>query len=164
MSNINPQTALQIAQGTQVAVEGASAYMDAKAARDALALEAKFAEVKAQDSRFRANAEAAKTTAAGQRGSASVRAQVAGSGFTVGVGTAGDLEGTPAFLAALDAATIRENGRRETLAHQTDAAQRRAGASSISPWANGAMTLAGGASRVASYWYERNTLNKKPRD
>lgn len=155
MSAISPQLALQIAQGTQVAVEGAAAYMDADASRAALRLEAKLADTRAEDSRFRANAEAVKTEGAGKRGSASVRSQVAGSGFTVGVGTAADMEGTPAYLAALDAATIRENGRREALGHQTDAAMKRAGADSISPWGNAAMTMAGGATRLASKWYEK---------
>ena len=153
--SMSPSTALQVAQVSSLALDTYGAYSSAAQARRAARLDAAMLDTQASDARNRANSEAAKVQAAGQRGAAKVRAQVAGSGFTVGVGTAADIEAVPEFIAALDAAAIRESGRRESLGYETQAAFRRAEGDAANPWGNAAATLIGGAARVREYWYNR---------
>ncbi|MET0657600.1 MAG: hypothetical protein ABW110_05515 [Steroidobacteraceae bacterium] len=117
-------------------------------------------DIQASDARNRANTEAAKRQASGQRGTGKVKAQVAGSGFSVGKGTAADLESVPEFIANLDAAAIRENGRRESLGYETQAEFKRNEADAETPWANASMTAIGGAARAGEYWYNRRNPPK----
>lgn len=162
--SMSPSTALMIAQGSSGVIDAYSAYSSASTAKRTAKLNAAMSDIQASDALNRANTEAAKAQARGQRGSASVRAQTAGSGFTVGVGTAASLEAGAEFIANLDAAAIRETGRREALGYQTQAEFQRAEADSISPWANAAGSLIGSAARVGGYWYDRrNPPKPKPR-
>lgn len=159
--SMSPSTALMVAQGSAGLTEAASAYSSAATARRAAKLDAALLDIQASDALNRANTEAAKEQARGQRRAGSVRAQTAGSGFTVGKGTAADLEDAAEFVALLDASAIRESGRREALGYSTQAEFNRAEADSINPWANAAGSLVGSASRVASYWNDRR--NPPPR-
>lgn len=155
MSQITPEMALQGMQATAAATSAFGAYSSARAARTQARVNAMMADVAAQDAMNRAATEAAKAGTRGLRRSASIRAQAAGSGFTAGVGTAGQLEGAARFLADLDAATIRESGRREALGHSTKAAFSRAQAGSLSPWADAAGSLIGSAAKYGAYWADR---------
>lgn len=159
--SMSPATALMVAQGASSVTEAYSAYSTASSAKRTAKLNAALLDVQASDALNRANTEAAKAQAAGQRGAARVRSQTAGSGFTVGVGTAADLEDAAEFIAALDASAIRESGRREALGYSTQAEFSRAEAASINPWANAAGSLIGSASRVGGYWYDRRNPPKK---
>lgn len=152
MSNITAQQAQLIAGASQGLTDSIASYGEAAAARSQLRLEAKFEDAQANDARYRANLEAARLIGKGDRGRATARAQVAASGFATGVGTAADLESTPAFIAAMDAATIRENGRREAYTRKTGADLKRVAAGSISPWGNAARTAVGSAGKVAARW------------
>lgn len=159
--SMSPSTALMVAQGSAAAADAVGAYGAAAGRRRTAKLNAALADVQASDALNRANTEAAKVQAAGQRGRGSVRAQVAGSGFTTGVGTAAGLEGVPEFIANLDAAAIRENGRREALGYSTQAEFLRIQSDSENPWANAAGSLIGSAGRVSSYWYDRKQPKAK---
>ncbi len=168
MSQISPETAQMISDlGTRsagVVADASAAYGDAATARSSFQNAAILADAKAADAQNRAATEAAAMTAKGNKASATVQTQVANSGFTVGVGTAAAVEGTPAYIAALDAATIRENGRRESLGYQSEAGQDRARAKGISPWGNALGTAIGGAAKVAAYWAQKkyNPNSGKP--
>lgn len=153
--SMSPTTALMIAQGASAGIEAYSAYSSAANARRAAKLDAAMLDVQASDALNRANTDAAKVQGRAQRAAGKARAQAAGSGFTTGVGTAGDLEGAAEFIAALEAAAIRESGRREALGYETQAAFKRAEAGSISPWANATGSLIGSAARIGGYWYDR---------
>ncbi len=157
MSGITPEMALFTMQATSAASDAVSKYSSARAARTQARVDASLADVEASDALNRAATDAARVQARGRRNAGSVRSQAAGSGFTTGAGTAADMESAAEFLAGLDAATIREQGRREALGHETRAAMSRAEAKSISPWADATGSLIGGASKVAGYWLERKT-------
>lgn len=155
MSQITPELALQGLQATAAASDAFGSYSAARAARSQALTDAMLAEVAAADAMNRAATEAAGVQAKGIRRAATSRAQAAGSGFTTGVGTAGAVEGAGRFFAELEAAAIRERGRREALGEQTAAGFARAKAKSISPWADAAGSLLGSAAKVGEYWARR---------
>lgn len=159
--SMSPATALMVAQGAQGVTEAHGAYSSSAARRRTAQLDAALLDVQASDALNRANTEAAKEQARGQRARGTVRAQTAGSGFTTGVGTAADIEDAAEFISQLDAAAIRESGRREALGYRTQAEFRRAEADSASPWADAAGSLIGSAARVGGYWYERSRPKTK---
>jgi hypothetical protein len=158
--SLSAQQALAVVQGTSGALDAFGAYRSASSARRTAQLDAALLDVQASDALNRGNTEAAIEQARGQKRAAGVRAQAAGSGFSVGVGTAADLEDAAEFMSLLDASAIRESGRREALGYSTQAEFRRAEADSINPWADAAGSLIGSASRVASYWYDRKAPKK----
>lgn len=134
MSSVTPEMAMLTLQATSAIGDAVNSYGSAKRAQSQARLNAAMADIEASDIEQRGRTEAAAIQGRGQRGTAKVRAQTAASGFTVGAGTAGDLEGVPEFIANLDAATIRENASREALGVRTNAALGRTQADSVSPW------------------------------
>jgi hypothetical protein len=147
--------ALMGLQATSAASSAVGAYSSARAARTQGRINAMMAEVEAADALSRSASEAAKVQSKGRRAAGRSRAEAAGSGFTTGVGTAGNIESSVQFLADLDAAAIRESGRREAVGYQTQAAFSRAQAGSVSPWADAGGSLVGSAAKVGGYWAER---------
>ncbi|MGE0367056.1 MAG: hypothetical protein AB7Q00_15110 [Phycisphaerales bacterium] len=148
----DPATASFVALGASGGADAASAYANAYSLRSQAKVNAMIATAEAQDARKRGNTAAAVAESKSKRQAAGVKSQIAGSGFTVGVGTATDLEGATELIGKLDAYTIRENARKETLSHQLAALGARTQADSIRPGQQAFSTLIGSAAKAgASY-------------
>jgi hypothetical protein len=140
-------------------LEGASSganvvgtYTRARAARGQALYDAAMADLEAADVRNVGNTRAARQEGRADRATGKVRTQVAGRGFTVGAGTARDLEDATDFISRLDALTIRENTRRADISKRAEAGSHRLRASSISPGGEAVGTLIGEAALVSRRW------------
>lgn len=144
----DPLTAGFVAlSGASTLADATSAYSSAYSARSQAKVNAMVATTEAEDARKRGNSEAAKVESKAKRQAGAIKSQIAGSGFTTGVGTAKDLEGSAELIGQLDAYTIRENARKETLSHQLEALGARTTADSINPGQAAFSTLIGGAAK-----------------
>jgi hypothetical protein len=143
---------LKFLEGAAAFSKVASAHTRASGQRTAALMEAAIADAEAADARSRGGTNAARQEARTDRAVGKVRTQVAGRGFAVGVGTAGDLEAGTDLIGRLDAATIRENSRRESSRYELRASNARARAGSISPGRDAFGTLIGEAALLGNRW------------
>lgn len=162
MSNISPSFALKTLDVVGVGVKALGSFSSQKGKKNAAQLDASTAELEAADARSRAGKIAAQHISKGRRGAAGARSQVAGRGFAVGVGTAADVAGAHDYMARLDAATARENGRKEEAAANMRRANATATAKTAQPTLTAVGTLLGAASQVAERWDVFKTKPAEP--
>lgn len=92
------------------------------------------------------------------------RAVMAGSNLDLGSGSPLAILGDTAQLGELDAQIIKDNARRESQFHNTNAqfAGMEAGNARTSGWFGAASTVLGGATMLADKWYDRKQSALSP--
>ena len=146
----DPVTAAVIAMGASSLSDATSSYSTAYSARSQAKVNAMMLTAEAEDANKRGNSAAAVAESKSKRAAAGVKSQIAGRGFTTGVGTATDLEGATELIGQLDAYTIRENARKEVISNQIGAVGNRAQVDAINPGQQAFSTLIGGAAKTGA--------------
>lgn len=158
--------------------EAGTAMFGAKSEKYGLNLEAKFADMAAEQEANNARyaLEAAQKTeqtyalSAAQLKSTQ-RAGLAASGVDLGAGSALAEQVSTDYVTETDRNQIRLNAQREAAGYRTKATSdritaltKRAGAKAISPLMSGVSSLAGSASKIAGKWYTLNKLGAFEKD
>lgn len=147
-------------------------YQSTRASQSNLRFQADMAEINAKTSETAAQAAldagqkqiGSVTMRAGQIKS-SQRAAMAANGIDLSTGSAAEVQASTDVMKEIDANTAQANAvraawgyRTQGINYQNDAAMRRSAASSMSPMGNTVTTLLGGATSVASNWYQMQKL------
>jgi len=143
---------VKMLEGVSAGAATLSTYTNARAKRGQALYNAAMADLEAEDTRGIGNTKAARVEGSADKAVGKVKAQIAGRGFTQGVGTARDLEDAADFVSRLDALTIRENTRRTVLSKKAESQGFSGQADSISPGGEATGTLIGQAGMLARRW------------
>ncbi len=141
-----------------------SAYQQGQVAKEAAKNSAQMAEYAAQDAARRGEEDAAAIQRKGAALKSAQQASLAAKGLDLRYGTAADMQDQTDFFTQSDAATARDNARREAWNTRAQGRQRLAlgQADAMNAQYQAAGSLLGGAGQVASKWYAYTTPPRTP--
>lgn len=148
------QTAALGASAAGAGLTAYGAYSSAQTQKKVAANNAAIADIQAQDAQNRGELNAQKSERQGSQVTGAQRATYAARGLDLGVGTPSDVIDQTNFFAESDAATARTNANKEAWALKSQAGNFQAQSDAINPGLQLTGSLLGGASSVASKWYD----------
>lgn len=156
-SSLTGLTAMQgISMAASLASTGigaASAMNIAETQKQVAANNAATARGQAESARIAGERDAITVQRRGSLMEGAQRARMAANGLDITSGTPADLLDQTNFFAVQDAATVRDNARRQAWAANSQASGYQALSDGLSPTLAGATSLLGGAGQVADKWY-----------
>jgi hypothetical protein len=156
----NPQAALAM-QAAGSINQTVGAYYSARAQRSTLRFEADMADRQAGQVIRAGQREEQRTRLATAQIKGRQRAAIARGGVDLGEGTAAQVLTSTDVLGEIDADTVRANAVASAWGYRTDAINKRAAASTISPGMSALTTALGSGQQVASSWYRLNQAGAK---
>lgn len=152
------------------AMSGIGSYYSAASQKTALQSQADIADTNARISEYAAQGallqgehQAAQVSMQAGQLKSKQKANMAANGIDLGVGSAAEVQASTDVMKESDMNTIQANAlraawgyRTQETSYQNAALTARASASTISPLANMASSLIGGAGKVAGSWYQMN--------
>lgn len=162
----NPMAVMAL-QSSSAVLSAGGAYGQAAGQKSLLSYEANMAEINAglaersaQTELLRGQFEEQKARLAAAQQKSSQRAQMAGAGIDLGVGSAARVQTSTDLINEIDVNTLHANAVRSAWGYRiegvnlkNEAALKRATAAGISPGMAAATSLLGSASQVAGSWY-----------
>lgn len=160
-------------QGGGALTSAIGAYSSAQSQKSAMGyqagiddINAKQAELSAQQELYKGNAAVAQVTQRAGQIKSSQRASMAANGIDLGTGSAAEVLTSTDIMKEQDTNTLTANAVRAAWGYRTqatnfqnDALMKRAGADSIDPLLSGATSLLGSAGSIANNWYNMNKYN-----
>lgn len=140
------------AMAAATAMESIGVYQQASMEKYTAKQNARIASAQAADAIARGDDEAAKVRREALDMQSTQRASYAGQGVDVGTGTAAHVQQQTEYFGEWDAATVRNNARKESWALRSQAENFRAQASSINPLMRAGGTLLSGAAKTGAMW------------